>query len=69
MCDGTSICPQSPRVGTHPRIAATLAEGDRRLVDNLKARAEVLRTELARSDAAKTEVALIALIGRMLRRP
>jgi hypothetical protein len=56
-------------MATHPRIAATLAEGDRRLVDNLKARAEVLRAELARSNAARTELALIALIERMLRRP
>jgi hypothetical protein len=56
-------------MGTQPRIAATLAEGDRRLVDNLRARAEVLRPELGRSNAAKTELALMALIERMLRRP
>jgi hypothetical protein len=56
-------------MGTDPGIAATLAEGDRRLVDNLKTRAGVLRVELARSNAARTELALIALIERMLRRP
>jgi hypothetical protein len=52
----------------HLRIAATLSDGDRRLVDNLKARAELLRAELTRLDATETEVTLIALIERMFRR-